>query len=263
MLLLVHIERICAKSGKREESEAIGWLPGGKSFVIRDKDLFCSTWLPRFFSHAKFSSFTRKLYRWGFRKINPAVAVTERASAVVFSNEHFHRDNMELLQSMRSITAAKQRGGKSEAERSATDHYESCKGLAELSQGGTNQPPGFINGSNTFQPQTDGQPPRHLTSMLAAGLNNALLNGNNLMPQTYATDPYLLALARLSSMNSVHTQVQPQASTMLSQGLSSGQMAGTRIQYDQSPVEPDRNSAVAEMLLRNILRNMNQPSHPR
>jgi HSF-type DNA-binding len=48
--------------------EAICWLPDGQAFVIRDRDLFAETVMPRYFSRkAKYSSFTRKLNRWYVR----------------------------------------------------------------------------------------------------------------------------------------------------------------------------------------------------
>lgn len=107
--MLVHVERMNAKLGNRQGEESIGWTLGGTAFVIRDKQSFTSTWLPRFFAQAKFSSFTRKLYRWGFRKINPSVVGSDSASIIVFGNEYFQRDNTTLLPHMRSITAAKMR----------------------------------------------------------------------------------------------------------------------------------------------------------
>lgn len=45
--------------------EAISWLPHGRAFAVRDRDLFAKTVMPRYFSrNAKYSSFTRKLNRW-------------------------------------------------------------------------------------------------------------------------------------------------------------------------------------------------------
>lgn len=45
--------------------EAICWLPHGKAFIVRKRDLFASMVMPKYFSRkAKYSSFTRKLNRW-------------------------------------------------------------------------------------------------------------------------------------------------------------------------------------------------------
>ncbi len=63
MLMLIHVERVYANQAKKIEEQSIGWSNNGKSFVIRDKDALCKSWIPAFFGQAKFSSFTRKLYR--------------------------------------------------------------------------------------------------------------------------------------------------------------------------------------------------------
>lgn len=48
-----------------DNTEAICWMPHGKSFIIRDRSAFAEQVMPRYFSRkAKYSSFTRKLNRW-------------------------------------------------------------------------------------------------------------------------------------------------------------------------------------------------------
>jgi HSF-type DNA-binding len=79
------------------------WLPEGKSFVIRNPDEFSRNIVPMFFKPTKFSSFTRKLYRWGFRQINRGIGPDD---PIIFGNEFFDRDNAEIMARMRSITAA-------------------------------------------------------------------------------------------------------------------------------------------------------------
>lgn len=45
--------------------EAICWLPHGRAFIVRKRDLFAEKVMPKYFSRkAKYSSFTRKLNRW-------------------------------------------------------------------------------------------------------------------------------------------------------------------------------------------------------
>jgi HSF-type DNA-binding len=45
--------------------DAISWLPDGEAFVIRDRDQFFESVMPKYFPRkAKYSSFTRKLNRW-------------------------------------------------------------------------------------------------------------------------------------------------------------------------------------------------------
>lgn len=82
------------------------WLPDGKSFVISNPDEFTRKILPKYFKATKFSSFTRKLYRWGFRQVNRGIGPDD---PIIFGNEFFQRDNAELMAKMRSVTAASTR----------------------------------------------------------------------------------------------------------------------------------------------------------
>jgi hypothetical protein len=111
MLTLMHVDRSIANSGKKESEFPISWTKMGNSFVIRDKDALCSDWLPAFFQQTKFSSFTRKLYRWGFRQVSftHKSKLSQPPGEMYFGNEYFHRDDKTLLTKMRSVTAVKRR----------------------------------------------------------------------------------------------------------------------------------------------------------
>ncbi|GKY97504.1 hypothetical protein MPSEU_000708600 [Mayamaea pseudoterrestris] len=115
MLMLMHAERLAASTGKRPEEMPIGWVNNGLAFVIRSKTELVSGWLTLFFRQAKFSSFTRKLYRWGFRQVNnagvePTLSPPQhRDSVMYFGNENFQRENKARLANMRSVTAAGRR----------------------------------------------------------------------------------------------------------------------------------------------------------
>lgn len=89
--------------------QIITWLPHGRSFVILRPDLFADSVLPAHFpeskskcgsssksskSVSKYSSFTRKLNRWGFRQINKG------PESGAFSHELFRRDEPHLCMSM-------------------------------------------------------------------------------------------------------------------------------------------------------------------
>ena len=93
-------------SEQQSEGFCIGWMPDGKSFVIRNQKELTSEVLPKFFRASKFSSFTRKLYRWQFRQINRGVCPNEE---LIFGNDFFRRDEPQLLRKMRSVTAASTR----------------------------------------------------------------------------------------------------------------------------------------------------------
>ncbi|GKY96828.1 hypothetical protein MPSEU_000642000 [Mayamaea pseudoterrestris] len=108
MLMLMHVDRSDAKSSRKARDSPLAWTDDGMAFVIRDQSALCSDWLPVFFQQAKFSSFTRKLYRWGFRQIKYHDKPKPLHSGeLYFGSEHFQRDNKSLLSSMRSLTAIK------------------------------------------------------------------------------------------------------------------------------------------------------------
>jgi hypothetical protein len=52
----------------KEEKESMCWLPDGRSFAIIPGN-FAQKVLPKYFDGTKFESFTRKLNRWGFKRV--------------------------------------------------------------------------------------------------------------------------------------------------------------------------------------------------
>jgi hypothetical protein len=50
-------------------NDVISWLPHGKGFIIYKKKKFASDVLPKAFKQSKYTSFTRKLNRWGFTRV--------------------------------------------------------------------------------------------------------------------------------------------------------------------------------------------------
>lgn len=127
MLMLMHIEKVSSKTAKKTGEEPLCWLDDGLSFCIRDKKELVSQWLPVFFRQAKFSSFTRKLYRWGFRQVNVGGAISQGGEQMFFGNENFQRDNKYLMASMRSVTAA---GRRREEEAAQEERKMSEMGLS-------------------------------------------------------------------------------------------------------------------------------------
>jgi HSF-type DNA-binding len=197
MLTLTHVERECARTGKREKDESIGWVLDGKAFVIRNKDRFCKTWVPIFFGQAKMSSFTRKLYRWGFRKVNLAPDASS-PSALYFGSENFQRDNKRLLSRMRSITAAKTRSEMA---------VESSRGFSMVQSADVGGFPAQLTFQVHFGNQVGGlqnsQPPPPVTS-------GGLLPGqhNPTLEQT-AIIQHALAVAQIALQNQQIQQHQP------------------------------------------------------
>lgn len=77
-----------------EYSDIIMWLPHGCSFAIINPKEFISVVLPRHFTKVKYSSFTRKLHRWGFKRVSRG----EEAGS--YYHKLFQRDNNELCKKM-------------------------------------------------------------------------------------------------------------------------------------------------------------------
>ena len=51
-------------------NDTIAWLPHGRGFIILQKRKFSLEVMPNYFKHSKFTSFTRKLNRWGFTRVS-------------------------------------------------------------------------------------------------------------------------------------------------------------------------------------------------
>lgn len=103
ILTLFQLMEMMQFADKQEKGFCVEWLDDGKSFIINNSKVFTDTIIPKFFKATKFSSFTRKLYRWGFRQINRGIGPED---PIIFGNDNFQRDNLELMAEMRSVTAA-------------------------------------------------------------------------------------------------------------------------------------------------------------
>mmetsp|Transcript_18180 Transcript_18180/g.25622 ORF Transcript_18180/g.25622 Transcript_18180/m.25622 type:complete len:429 (-) Transcript_18180:1399-2685(-) len=121
MLMLTYVEKIAKDNGQHP---SMSWTPDGRVFVIHNKEALVSNVLPLFFKQGKFASFTRKLYRWGFRQVSISLERSQRKE-MIFGHEYFQRDNKELMVKMRSVTAAGRR-------RAAKKNHEESKGFTDL-----------------------------------------------------------------------------------------------------------------------------------
>jgi len=75
-------------------ADIITWLPNGKGFIILQKRKFASEVMPLYFKHSKFTSFTRKLNRWGF------VRVTKGPESGAYYHKYFQRGEHSLCMQM-------------------------------------------------------------------------------------------------------------------------------------------------------------------
>lgn len=74
--------------------DIVTWLPHGQAFIIYKKKKFASEVLPVYFKLSKFTSFTRKLNRWGFTRI------TRGHEMGAYFHKFFQRDDPRLCMQM-------------------------------------------------------------------------------------------------------------------------------------------------------------------
>jgi len=77
-----------------EVSDIITWLPHGRGFAILQKRKFALHVMPHYFKQSKFTSFTRKLNRWGFTR------VTKGHENGAYYHMFFQRDNHQMCMQM-------------------------------------------------------------------------------------------------------------------------------------------------------------------
>jgi len=75
-------------------NDIITWTPSGKAFTIVNPKAFVADILPEHFKSAKFSSFTRKLHRWGFMRHYRG----DESGA--FYHKDFQKDRLDLVEQM-------------------------------------------------------------------------------------------------------------------------------------------------------------------
>eukprot|EP00934_Nitzschia_sp_Nitz4_P004238 Nitzschia sp. Nitz4//scaffold115_size69933//55923//57608//NITZ4_006010-RA/size69933-snap-gene-0.88-mRNA-1//-1//CDS//3329533523//4228//frame0 len=78
-----------------EHGDIISWLPHGRGFMIYKKKQFETDVMPKYFNkHSKYTSFTRKLNRWGF------VRITRGAEMGAYYNPQFQRGEEKMCAEM-------------------------------------------------------------------------------------------------------------------------------------------------------------------
>ena len=81
----------------------------GKSFVIKDSNLFSVTILPRLFKHSNYASFVRQLNKYGFHKIKQQNSIninTSKKDGIInnqniFKNSFFQKGRSDLLKNIK------------------------------------------------------------------------------------------------------------------------------------------------------------------
>ena len=101
MYMIMEVSRSYSRCRDRSIAP-IAWDNSGTVVVIRDEAELVRQWLPQFFDKSiKLSSFLRKCYRWGFRRL------TAKWTGIVTTRATGHRPhpNMYLLRVVRARRA--------------------------------------------------------------------------------------------------------------------------------------------------------------
>lgn len=85
-----------------KNSSAIVWYPNGQHFEVISKEIFLSDVLPRYMKATKWSSFTRKLSRWGFERIKKGRYTNS------FFHKMFRKDDIILCRKINCKTTCTQ-----------------------------------------------------------------------------------------------------------------------------------------------------------
>jgi hypothetical protein len=79
----------------------------GETFTIKNISRFAKEEIPKYYEHNNFSSFTRQLHFYGFKKMPQKIAradVSSSASHIIFHDEDFKRGRIKLLQKIHRST---------------------------------------------------------------------------------------------------------------------------------------------------------------
>mmetsp|Transcript_13007 Transcript_13007/g.26461 ORF Transcript_13007/g.26461 Transcript_13007/m.26461 type:complete len:651 (+) Transcript_13007:80-2032(+) len=153
----------------KECQNAIRWMPDGTSFCIVDSKELVDKVLPAYFKEAKYTSFTRKLNRWGFKHFT--VPTKEgKSETSVYTHPKFQRDCPELCESMDG--GHRRRSSASRASGISTLSTSASAGLQNQLEGNTQQGhfPQNIPQQYSLQQQL------HLQEMIQQEQQNRLLN---------------------------------------------------------------------------------------
>ncbi|KAL3776374.1 hypothetical protein ACHAWO_004409 [Cyclotella atomus] len=88
-------DKLHAILSNKQLDKIITWLPSGKAFCVLDKESFTKKALPTYFRDAKFESFSRRIKRWGFRKM-----YTTGLKQVIYTHNLFQKDCIDLSKMM-------------------------------------------------------------------------------------------------------------------------------------------------------------------
>ena len=175
-----------------EHADVITWIPHGKSFIIYKKKKFSAEVLPRYFKQSKFTSFTRKLNRWGFTR------VTRGPETGSYYHKFFLRDQPRLCMQMSCQNARLQ----NESQVAMEQQMQASGGMGGAGMGGMMMPYGL--GAGGVNPSMMSNP----GSLMQMQLQLEQLQQHQQMQQHQQLQTELLRRAMASQASASATQVQ-------------------------------------------------------
>ena len=178
-----------------DSDHCIHWLPGGKLFTISDKKIFAKEVLTKLNGFTKFTSFTRRLKRWGFVRISSGPQIGSYQHPEFIKDEPERVTNIKYMHAKpHSLTAAQKKNAKLQA---AAIDMNMGGGSSAFGQVPTQ---GLITLQSLFaqQQQQAGQLPGLAGGSMSNNLASA--NNNSLMPNSQ----------QLSMLQSLFAQQQQQ-----------------------------------------------------
>lgn len=108
-----------------QHAHIISWMPSGRSFIILRPKAFETDVLPKIFKSAKYSSFTRKLSRWGFIRCDEGTGE--------FRHPKFQKGRIDLVEKMApSYGALAAKNSKQEGDAAAGTRIEGASGSSKV-----------------------------------------------------------------------------------------------------------------------------------
>jgi len=136
-------EKLHAILSNPRYSSILQWNTNGDAFSIHDIPEFVNTIMPTYFQRSKFDSFTRRMRRWGFRRME---RMEERSRGlVIFRCASFRRDAPALCKSMCDDRQLKKQGISSSSSKVAYGYgsnYHRPEQFEVLPPHGRHSPPG-------------------------------------------------------------------------------------------------------------------------
>lgn len=111
------------------------WSDNGETFTVKDTTQFAKVEIPKYFEHNNFSSFSRQLNFYGFRKVPlKTIRVDQGTSTqghVRFHNENFRKGKIHLLSKIKRSTRKEANANHAQEIKELQDKVDSLQSIIE------------------------------------------------------------------------------------------------------------------------------------